>query len=68
MLSAINKADKGETRELGQSLSQSSMETDAAPQHCRGSAQRTPPQDHTVQLPDVPYDEVSLTERLAGTA
>ncbi len=61
-------AVKGETKELGRSLSHSSMETDAAPQQCRGSSQRMPPQDHTVQLPDVPYDEVCLTVKLLGLA
>ena len=39
-----------------------SMETDAAPQNARGSNQRRAPQEHTVQLPEVPYEEVCPTQ------
>ena len=50
-------AARDETKELGRT--KSSMETDAVAQQSRGSNQRTAPHEHNVQLPDVPYDEVS---------
>ena len=55
----------GERRALERSISShSSMETDAVPQRARGSNQRMPPSEHTVQLPEVPYDEVSCPRPL----
>ena len=57
--SASMSGEGGERRALERSISShSSMETDTVPQRARGSNQRMPPSEHTVQLPDVPYDEV----------